>query len=514
MKLTKIDIEELKRRGITEEEIHRQIENFKNKFPFIKLKRPATVGNGIISFDEERINKFIEIFENNNNLKKIKFVPASGAATRMFKALHEFDDTFKQSGNDINILKKDAYKSIRFFFDNIKKLAFFDDLDKKVNEITGENVESLLSQNRHNEIIEILLNSDGLNYSNLPKGLLKFHKYSDHSRTAFEEQISESIFYCKNYDNVVPNHFTVSTEFTNKFISLSEELKRKYEPAYNVNLDITFSVQNPSTDTIAVDSNFELVRNTDGSLYFHPAGHGALLENLNNINGDLIFIKNIDNVVPFEKQNLIAKYKKFLGGLLIYYKNKVDSYLKKIESEYSTELETEILDFIKKELFIEIPADKKIKDLKTFLFEKLNRPIRVCGMVKNMGEPGGGPFWVENHDGTSSLQIVESSQINHHDRVQDLILQSSTHFNPVDIVCNIYDYKGNKFDLKKFRDLSQGIITTKTLKNKKIYVQELPGLWNGSMADWNTIFVEVPIETFNPVKTVFDLLKPTHSNIN
>ncbi len=356
-----------------------------------------------------------------------------------------------------------------------------------------------------------------MNYGNLPKGLLTFHKYDHHSRTAVEEHLVEGSGYAANKGSVILIHLTVSPEHRNSFDQLLKKVQKKYEDEYKVRFEITYSVQKPSTDTLAIDDKNEPFRESDGSLHFRPGGHGALLENLNDIDADIVFIKNIDNVTHDRNKADTIRYKKALAGLLIHYQEKIFNYLNLLEKpkEISGKMLKEIADFLNEELgttvnsrILQHPAEAAV-----YLFKKLNRPIRVCGMVQNIGEPGGGPFWTLESDGSKSLQIVESSQVNLHDPEQAAILNSSTHFNPVDLVCGIKDFHGRKFNLMEYRDPETGFISKKFKNGKPLKALELPGLWNGSMARWNTIFVEVPINTFTPVKTVYDLLRPEHQEL-
>jgi hypothetical protein len=403
---------------------------------------------------------------------------------------------------------------VRIFFDNIQNFAFYNDL-KKTLAARKENLDKLISNKKFDIILDSLLNSQDLNYGNIPKGLLKFHRYNNKSRTAVEEHMVEGTLYAKNNNGSVKMHFTVSPEHINQFKQLIKKIKVHYESEYKVKYNITFSIQKPSTDTIAVDLNNNLFRTSDGSLFFRPGGHGALIENLNELDADIVFIKNIDNVLPDRIKNKTKIYKKVLAGMLLEYQEKIFGYLNKLESSSDMQetVAEEIKRFITDELCF-IPG-RKILDLgkgniNKSLFRILNRPIRVCGMVKNPGEPGGGPFWVKNPDNNTSLQIVEIAQINRKDIEQNAIINSSSHFNPVDLVCGIKDFKGNKFNLLNYIDPNTGIISKKTKQGKPLKALELPGLWNGAMSDWNTIFVEVPLSTFSPVKTVNDLLKPEH----
>lgn len=507
------DIIRLSELGISRQDAESQIKYLRKGFPFMKLAKAATVRNGIKKLNDAQIKDFSRIYEEAKELAGIKFIPASGAATRMFKALFEFDELFRQSDFDARILTKDAYKHVKECFERIADFAFFNELDAKALKM-GARLKDLMQKKDYHKILAALLKEEGLNYGNLPKGLLIFHRYKDGVRTAVEEHLVEGCGYALNKGNLVRIHLTVSPEHKPSFEALLRKVQKKYEDAFHVKFDISYSLQKPSTDTLAIDDKNEAFRESNGSLHFRPGGHGALLENLNDIEGDIVFIKNIDNVCHDRNLKDTLVYKKALAGLLLDYQARIFNYLKILRqnSPVSPEMIREISTFLSTELgtttnakILAIPEKAT-----SYLFDKLNRPIRVCGMVKNQGEPGGGPFWTNNSDGSISLQIVESSQVDHHDPEQEAILNSSTHFNPVDLVCGIRDYQGKKFNLMNYRDPNTGFISKKFRNGKPLKALELPGLWNGSMAHWNTVFVEVPGSTFMPVKTVYDLLRPEH----
>ena len=510
MKWTENDLKQFKEHEISEEIIDQQIINFKNGFPFTQLVKAAKISNGIKLLSDSEIDTLKSKYEKNKSLSICKFVPASGAATRMFKALFEFESAYNLSECNPALLENEAYVHVKEFFEQIEKFAFYPEMESILNK-EGKSIKKLMKENRCNEILDVLLGNKGLNYRNLPKGLLHFHLYPDGSRTPVEEHLVEGTLYGKNPDGTVNIHFTVSPEHMEIIRKLIESAKKRYEDLYQVKYNIFFSLQKPSTDTIAVDKENNPFRENDGSLLFRPAGHGALLENLNDLDDDIIFIKNVDNIVPDKIKDTTVLYKKVLGGLLVECRENIFRYLHMLDSESGDIPLSEIEDFVKHTLCIEFHSDKMNDDeKKKFLYQKLNRPIRICGMVKNVGEPGGGPFWAKNSDNTVSLQIVETSQVNLKAIEQRAIFDSSTHFNPVDIVCSIKDYKNKKFDLHKYRDPNTGFISKKSKNGRSLKAQELPGLWNGSMADWNTVFVEVPLITFNPVKIVNDLLRPEH----
>lgn len=502
------DYNQLKTKNIDIYTVEQQIDTFKKGIDFINICRAATVNDGLIKMDEYLLKNKAEKYDMLcKNKQIIKFVPASGAASRMFKFLFEFKD----SDDKKKSLKIEEFNSAYHFFKNINKFAFTDDLKSIIGNDKFKNSDKLEVKT---EIVNALLNKQGLNYGNKPKGLLKFHKYSNSERTPVHEHLIEGALYT-NTNGLVNIHFTVSPEHIDDFNAHVDTIKSRIENEYNVKFNIEFSVQKPSTDTIAVDINNEVFRNDDHSLLFRPGGHGALIHNLNELDADIIFIKNIDNIVPDSLKQTTVDYKKALGTLLIEHQELMFAYIEQLENnEKLTESDmSDIEDFMIGKLSI-IPHDayknkSRIEKIK-YLKNKLNRPLRVCGMVKNQGEPGGGPFWAVNTDKSISLQIVEASQINYADNNQLNILRESTHFNPVDLVCATKDYKGNKFDLTKYIDWSTCFISNKSKDGKNLKALELPGLWNGAMSDWNTIFVEVDLLTFNPVKTINDLLRPEH----
>ncbi len=506
------DLAQLRGKGITPKEAELQMAYLRKGFPHMMLSRAATINQGIKRLSDKQIKDYIQTFEG-AGLTKIKFVPASGAATRMFKALFEFDELFRQSNFDARILTKDAYKHVKECFDRIRDFAFYDQLEAMV-EKTGMKLNDAMLKKNYHIILSSLLEEGGLGYGNLPKGLLVFHRYDHAVRSAVEEHLVEGAGYALNKNNVVRIHLTVSPEHKASFITLLKKVQKKYEDHHKVTFEISYSIQKPSTDTLAIDDKNEPFRETNGTLHFRPGGHGALLENLNDIDSDIVFIKNIDNVCHDRNIQDTLIFKKALAGLLIEYQSRIFHYLHLLEKTKPAipELIREISSFLSTELGTTLSANilARPEQATTLLFEKLNRPIRVCGMVKNQGEPGGGPFWTGISDGSQSLQIVESSQVDHHDPEQEAILQSATHFNPVDLVCGIRDHKGKKFNLMNFRDPNTGFISKKFRNGKPLKALELPGLWNGSMAHWNTVFVEVPVSTFTPVKTMHDLLRPEH----
>lgn len=499
---------QIKERGSDVQVVEQQIQNFIHGFPYLQIDKAATAGKGIIQLQDNELDTYIRIFDEHveKGLKPLKFVPASGAASRMFKELFGAKEKLERNESQESVLSS---KDLKQFASDIKKFAFYPELET----ISGKKIEELSLL----EILDFVLTEKGLNYGNLPKGLLKFHLYQNGVRTPMEEHMVEGAIYSKNNDGKVKMHFTVSPEHQKGFTDLLDQIKESYEQQYNVKFEISFSQQKPATDTIAVDPDNQPFREPDGSILFRPAGHGALLENLNDLDADIIFIKNIDNVVPDRLKKDTYDYKKALAGLLINLQEKIFYYQEKFDSHHYYALNSaffaEASNFLENVLNVRPPSDNyytEKEDLYHYLKGKYNRPIRVCGMVKNEGEPGGGPFFAVNSDGSVSLQIAESSQIDPVDETQQVIAKSASHFNPVDLVCAVKNYKGEKYDLIKFRDPDTGFISVKSKDGKELKAQELPGLWNGAMADWNTLFVEVPISTFNPVKTVNDLLRKEH----
>lgn len=505
---TQQDLEVLAKKGISVEKVEGQLACFAKGFPYLELKSAASLENGILAIDDDAIAYYQDLWTKYlaANKQIMKFVPASGAASRMFKNLFEFLSAEYE-------VPTQAFE--KTFFAEIDKFAFREALDAACLKNEGASVEELMAAGKYKAVVENLLLPKGLNYGNLPKGLLLFHHSSDQVRAALEEHLVEGALYAANGEGKVNLHFTVSPEHIELFKALTEEKKAAYEKRFGVKYEITFSVQKASTDTIAAAMDNTPFRNDDGSLLFRPGGHGALIENLSELEADVIFIKNIDNVVPDKLKAATVMYKQIIGGVLVSLQQKIFSYLQKLESgHYTHEQLIEMLYFLQTSLYIKNPDTKLLEDseLALYIKKKLNRPLRVCGMVKNVGEPGGGPFIAKSDDGTFQAQILESSQINMDDETSKNIFQGATHFNPVDLVCAVRDKNGKPFDLLKYVDPQTGFISYKSKNGRELKALELPGLWNGAMSDWNTVFVEVPIETFNPVKTVNDLLRPQHQS--
>ncbi len=502
------DLNQITAHGISEEKLNHQLAQFKTGFPFLKLEAAAAIGKGIMAPEAENAKKYSDAW---NEYKKeghkiVKFVPASGAASRMFKNLFAF------LAADYDVPTTDFEKK---FFADIKKFAF----RKALCEVSHKNndmcVMDLIKAGKYKEVVANLLNKEGLNYGQLPKGLLLFHDYEDGARTPMEEHLVEAALYASS-NGEAHVHFTVSNDHIELFKKEVAEKKGIYEKKFGVKYDISFSVQKPSTDTVAANPDNTPFRNTDGTLLFRPGGHGALIENLNEIDADVIFIKNIDNVVPDRIKADTVTWKEIIAGVLVSLQKKAFEYLKVLESgQYNHEKLEEIIRFLQRDLCCRKPDIKELEDadLVIYLKQKLNRPMRVCGVVKNVGEPGGGPFLVYNNDGTVSLQILESCQIDSDNKEYMKMFTNGTHFNPVDLVCATKNYKGEAFDLPKYVDPSTGFISSKSKNGRELKALELPGLWNGAMSNWNTVFVEVPLSTFNPVKTVNDLLRDQHQGI-
>jgi len=512
------DESSIKERGSKPEEVLVQIKNFENGFPFLKVKQAATIGEGILKTDDHSRDSFAKQYEEAvKGLEVVKFVPASGAASRMFKALFAFLSEAEKNGDGgKSILGNPEHKSVKAFFENLEKFAFAPELEELATK-NGSSLAELQQHGQYDKILSLLLGEDGLDYGSLPKGLLTFHAYEGYGRTPVEEHLVEGANYAKNAEGKVVIHLTVSPEHEAKFKEKVAAVLDQYQKEFAATFEVSYSQQKPATDTIAVDLQNKPFRDEEGNLLFRPGGHGALVENLNDIDADLIFIKNIDNVVPDRLKGDTFLYKKVLGGILLHYQEKIFQYLKKIEAQAAPDpaLIEEVGNFLENELCCTPPAGfdgSSPAEKLAYFTKKLNRPVRVCGMVKNEGEPGGGPFWAQNPDGSTSLQVVESAQIDMDDAGQAKIVQGATHFNPVDLICAVKDYKGDRFDLLQFRDPQTGFISKKSKDGKDLKAQELPGLWNGTMSDWNTIFVEVPIITFNPVKTVNDLLRDEHQD--
>ncbi|MFC2758606.1 DUF4301 family protein [Hallella multisaccharivorax] len=503
--LTQQDKQQIEGRGMTIAQVEHQLREIEQGFPFLKLEAAAAVGKGITVEDGKGQKAAMDKWQAYKDAghKIVKFVPASGAASRMFKNMFAFLNA------DYDVPQTDFEKE---FFTHIRHFAFYDALNAKCLENNGKDIPALIKGSDYKVVVANLLNKEGLNYGQLPKGLLLFHRYDDGVRTPMEEHLVEAALYAGSKGEA-HIHYTVSHDHLQLFEQKVEEKKGAYEKKYGVRYDISFSEQKPSTDTIAANPDNTPFRNDDGTLLFRPGGHGALIENLNDIDADVVFIKNIDNVVPDRLKADTVRWKQVIGGVLVDVQEKIFDYLRVLDSGvYNHTKVEEIIRFVQQVLCCRRADLKQLEDgdLMPYLREKLNRPLRVCGVVRNVGEPGGGPFLAYNQDGTVSPQILESSQIDMSNNKYVEMFTSSTHFNPVDLVCAIKNYKGEHFDLPKYVDAQTGFISSKSKNGKALKALELPGLWNGAMSDWNTVFVEVPLTTFNPVKTVNDLLRDTH----
>lgn len=504
--LNEKDLQLIESKGITASKIEEQIKRFENGFPRLRIQSVATVGNGIMRLTEKDISHYLKLWRQSqqSGVTIEKFVPASGAASRMFKNMFAFT-TSGRTAPDTDFEKQ--------YFDNINHFAFFLSLNKACERLYKAGIPQLIEDGKYVEIVKAMLEKDGLNYGFLPKALLQFHKAAGGNvRTSLEEHLEEGAQYAANGKREVNIHFTVSPEHRKEFEKVLKAKVPMMEQVWGVKYNVTMSEQKQSTDTIAVNLDNTPYRDTDGNLLFRPAGHGALIENLNERDADVVFIKNIDNVVPLRLRNATVRYKKAIGGYLIDVQRAITKHLDTLDKGANANELKSILKFVENRLCTRNQATACMdeKQLTEYLHGKLNRPIRVCGMVLNEGEPGGGPYLTYNADGSYSPQILEAAQIDENDPAAVELMKSGTHFNPVDLVCYIKDYKGKKFDLKQFVDQETGLISMKSTGGVEIKALELPGLWNGSMSDWNTIFIEVPIETFNPVKTVNDLLRPQH----
>lgn len=503
---TDAEKKQIETRGMTLGQVEHQMEQLRHGFPFLRLAATAAVGNGIMVPDDAaqaRATQEWDHYKKDGAHQVVKFVPASGAASRMFKNMFAFlSASYDKPTTDFE----------KHFFADIKNFAFYQALDDKCQSLHGKTVDELVGDGDYKTVVACLLRADGLNYGQLPKGLLLFHAYDDGARTPMEEHLVEAALYTA-VAGVAHVHFTVSHEHLDLFEKRVEEKARNYEKKFGIKYDISFSEQKPSTDTIAVNPDNTPFRNDDGSLLFRPGGHGALIENLNDLDADIVFIKNIDNVVPDRLKPETVRWKQIIAGILVETQRQAFDYMQALDGDTPNhELLSEIHEFVRRDLCCLYDEATRFDDaaLADWLRKKLNRPMRVCGVVRNVGEPGGGPFLAYNRDGSVSPQILESSQIDKSDESYVKMFEDGTHFNPVDLVCAIKDYRGRHFDLTHYVDERTGFISAKSKDGRELKALELPGLWNGAMSDWNTIFVEVPLSTFNPVKTVNDLLRDAH----
>jgi hypothetical protein len=513
LKFTKENIKQIQEKGLDIKTIENQLLYFTNRTRNVNLYAAATVGDGIVKLSKEESKRFSTFFKNNAQQKSVvKFVPASGAASRMFKSLYTFLDDYNIKKETINsYVNRTKSVNLFLFFVTVEKLPFYDNVFEALKQ-NYRNYKTLSLDKRRLLFVELLLSKEHFNYGEYPKGLLPFHNYKTHITTAFEEHLVEASQYAAIGGNATL-HFTISNQHYQKFTEHYASIKKIIETKTNTVFNISYSFQNPKSDTIATTLENKPFK-VDGKLLFRPSGHGALIHNLNTIDADLIFIKNIDNVMMQHRMDKMVYYKTILGGYLLKIQSQIFDYAHQLDQfEISEDKVYEIANFLSDKLNVHISSEfeKYASHYKIdYLKSRIHRPIRVCGMVKNEGEPGGGPFWVKHENGELSLQIVEMNQINTKSESQNKIVNSATHFNPVDIVCGIRDYKGKKYDLEQFVDDKTHFVAIKNKYGKKLKTLERPGLWNGGMAQWNTIFIEVPLQTFNPVKKVDDLLKAAH----
>ncbi len=507
---TEKNIQQIKNHGLTETEINRQLQIFREGIPFANVVEAASAGSGIEILSEEQQNNLVAIFDcQKDELDLLKFVPASGAATRMFKFLHQFLVPMAigvdlEKDNMETFLQKEENKNLKKFFNSIEQFAFSDIVKERLAKKFTD-YKNFKKGKQYYFFVKEMLEESGLNFSNTPKGLVPFHKYGENYVTAFGEQLYEAAFYATS-NGIAKLHFTVSSEHEEKFKKRYEEIQETVEKNTGVKFNISYSFQKKETDTVAATLENKVFLDENGNLVFRPSGHGALLENLNDVHADIVFIKNIDNVVSQNYVETVAFHKKVLAGKLISLQQKIFDFVEKLYSENtSNNVLKNASDFISEELKIQnVAAETEA------ILSILERPIRVCGVVENTGAPGGGPFLIKEKNGNLSYQIVEMSQIDKNNPQQKELVKKATHFNPVDLVCGVRNYKGEKYDLSQFSDPDAGFISNKSYNGKEIKALELPGLWNGAMANWNTVFVEVPLITFNPVKTVNDLLNEVH----
>jgi len=504
---TEKDLNQLAAHGISPDAADAQMKRFATGFPYLKLSGSAATGHGIHALTQQQEDAAVERWKQYlaDGGEVAKFVPASGAASRMFKALFAFVNGSAD--------KAEEGSPVANLLDNLDKLAFINELNDTTMRLYGATANDLLNAGRHKEIIGAIISEDGMNYGNLPKALLTFHRYADGStRTPLEEHLAEGAQTAAT-NGRVNLHFTVSSNHRKLFEQKIKAAVKPMEDKFGVKYEISLSEQKPSTDTLAATPDNKPFRDDNGNLVFRPGGHGALIENLSDMNSAVVFIKNIDNVVPDSLRQSTIHYKQVLAGMLILAHDNIRKYLGILkEGRYTPDDLAAIVKFMRDKLCVESPLFDTLPDaeLAEYLIGKLNRPVRVCGMVRNVGEPGGGPFMAQNSDGSFSPQILESTQIDPDNKEYMNMMKSATHFNPVDLVCYIKTIDGKRFDLPQYTDPSTGFISEKSLGGRELRALELPGLWNGAMSDWNTIFVEVPIDTFNPVKTVNDLLRQAH----
>lgn len=512
------DLRQLEERGISLAEASRQVQDIRNGFPYLDIQASASLERGIVRLDREEEAYYMDAWQeylSQPEANVCKMVPASGAASRMFKGLFAFvdGDIKDDKAKDDKNYKEPDTPELQRFFDELSHFAFYDKLGMACLRTHWTNLSKLIEDKRYVQIVKTLLNEKGLNYGQLPKGMLLFHRYAKGGCTAAEEHLVEGAMYARNGSGKVRVHFTVSPEHRAHFESTLESARPFFEDKFGVFYEITYSEQKPSTDTLALTPEGDIFRKGDGTMLFRPGGHGALISNLGDLDADIVFIKNIDNVVPDHLKAETVMNKKLLGGVLIKLREQIFAYTKLLERGKATASQlSEICQFLENTLCISVPErlEEQPAELQEWLLRKLDRPIRVCGMVRNQGEPGGGPFLIREADGSTSLQILESSQINTADEEQRAFFESGGYFNPVDLVCSLRNHKGEKYELADYVNPKTAFLASKSQSGRELIALERPGLWNGAMHHWTTVFVDVPIETFNPVKEVNDLLRPEH----
>lgn len=507
---TEQDLEYLREKGISPQKVREQIGVFEAGIPFVHLEKAAIIDDGIVRLDHAEQDRLEGQYRKAREaLEVLKFTPASGAASRMFKSLFAFLKEYDPGAEALEAyLAQEGKEAVRFFYEYIEDFPFYGRVAGRISEVPADEGRFL------HAFVREMLQEEGLNYGFYPKGLLPFHQYGEHLATPLEEHLREAAAYASSAGQA-KLHFTISPQHEALFEKTFSDIREALASETDCSFSMSHSFQKPATDTLAVDPENAPFRDGDGKMLFRPGGHGALIENLDEQDADVIFIKNIDNVVVKSRLETISRWKRILAGYLLEVQEEAFRYTRMLdEGDPDHEGLHRIFEFLEKRLNVRFPASVSglsLKEQVEVLKDKLKRPIRVCGMVKNEGEPGGGPFWMKDQDGRLSLQIVESAQVDPGDAAQQELLRTSTHFNPVDLVCGVRDAYGEKYNLMNYVDSRQGFITGKTFEGRSLKALELPGLWNGGMAYWNTVFVEVPISTFNPVKTVNDLLKPAHS---
>ena len=499
----------LSEKGISTRQVATQIETFREGIPPVQLCKAAVIGDGIERLTPEQQQGLRRHYRaNSEGLKIVKFTPASGAASRMFKALFAFLKDFDPGKHSLDDYFFDGNnQAIKTFYEGLEKFPFYKTILARI-EGKYQNRGELL-----HAFVEEMLSEGGLNYGFYPKGLLPFHKYGTHLATPLEEHLKEGASYARS-TGLAHLHFTISVQHQSMFEEEYNRVGNRISGQTGCTFEVSYSYQKGATDTLAVTPDNRPFRDREGRMLFRPGGHGALLENLNEQDADLLFIKNIDNVVPERSLEEITAWKEVLGGYLLRVQDEAYRFSRMLEEGTPDQGQLKrVRQFLEESLNVRMPeayVGYSLEEKLSVIKDKLLRPIRICGMVRNEGDPGGGPFWIRDAKGNESLQIVESAQVDMDSREQREIFEQATHFNPVDLVCGVRDACGKKFNLMNFRDPKQGFITDKTYEGRPLKALELPGLWNGGMAYWNTVFVEVPITTFNPVKTVNDLLKTAH----